>query len=157
MQTCTAVARAFAEHAGTARLTPAAARAVDFDVDNFVRCLRHQAATDFVPGRCVHHLHRALVLSGADAAGRPLQARQWGPFLWRIGFRLVACDSFSRYAAQAGDVAVVDGTRASADGHVQGFDGAAWVSDSVQPGFWPSAGYRRAEPSFEIYRPRRPA
>jgi hypothetical protein len=146
-------ASAWAPQARAPSLTLASSCALDFDIGAFVGCLRSQATPDFVPGHCVQSMALALGMAGAVVAGHPQHARDWGPYLWRIGFRLVKCDSFRRYAAAAGDIAVIDGTGANRGGHVQGFDGAAWISDFIQAGFWPSAGYRRAEPGFEIYRP----
>ncbi len=102
----------------------------------------------------MHTLWHALVAAGVTVARQPQRSGDWGPFLARLGFRFVARDSFCGYAASAGDIAVLDSPRAGASGHVQGYDGGAWVGKCVQAGFWPTTAYRRAEPCFEIYRHR---
>jgi len=40
--------------------------------------------------------------------------------------------------AQQGDIAVIQPTSAgNCAGHIEGYDGSAWISDFIQSGFWP--------------------
>ena len=85
-------------------------------------------------------------------ASHPVSAKDWGPTLVSLGFaELAAGDT----AYQLGDVAVIQGTSESKDGHIQGYDSPArqWISDFVQKrDFWPGPSFRNEKPAFVVYR-----
>jgi hypothetical protein len=56
------------------------------------------------------------------------------------------------YVPQLGDIAVIQRTSNGPHGHIEGYDGANWISDFVQREFWPGPKYRAEKPRFEIYR-----
>ena len=86
---------------------------------------------EFGEGRCAKFVRLALADAGLVPASHPVSAKDWGPTLVSLGFaELAAGDT----AYQLGDVAVIQGTSESKDGHIQGYDSAAcqWISDFVQ-------------------------
>jgi hypothetical protein len=127
--------------------------AARLDIDRFARRLRDGASSPYGSGQCVRFVGSALEGAGARASQWPQHARDFGPALRRLGFRLVADDTLRHYVMAKGDVAVIEGTSKCPGGHVQGCDGSAWISDFVQAGFWPGPSYRNEEPRFAIYRP----
>jgi RHS repeat-associated protein len=101
-------------------------------------------------GRCARAVRIALEAGGADTKNRPVDAKNYGPLLESNGFSSV---SQIGYTAQAGDTAVFASfPGGSVSGHIQGFTGSTWVSDFVQPRFFPSRSYEKAD-SYTIYRP----
>jgi hypothetical protein len=94
-----------------------------------------------------------LESAGAETAGHPIDAKDWGPTLLRIGFRTVVVPDVVAFIPNKGDVVVIQATSASASGHMAGYDGVHWVSDFIQPAFWPGPSYRNEKPAFVVYRP----
>ena len=120
------------------------------DIEKFVQKLRTQALPPFGQGRCARYVRMALEAAGAQTAGHPVHAKDWGPTLARIGLRALSSE---QYVPLKGGVVVMEGTSTSASGHIQGFDGRQWISDFVQPAFWPGPSYRKEEPAYVVYRP----
>jgi hypothetical protein len=124
-----------------------------FDVDKFGKHLQVNALPPFGQGKCARFVRLALEAGGAQIAGHPASAKDWGPVLLRAGFKTVTAAKIENYRPSSGDVAVIQGTSSRADGHIQGYDGSQWISDFVQSAFWPGPSYRNEKPDFKIYRP----
>ncbi len=122
---------------------------VGFDKDIFVATLNANALPPFGGGVCAKHVRLALQAAGVNTTGNPVSARNYGPFLRKLGFSVVPP---AGYVPQPGDIAVIQGTSKSKAGHIEGFDGTNWVSDFIQKEFWPGPSYRTEKPSFEIFR-----
>jgi hypothetical protein len=120
-----------------------------FDKQKFVEHLRANALPGFGAGKCAKYVREALVAGGLNTAGNPLSAKDYGPFLIRLGFRSVA--TAMPYAPQIGDVVVMPANSASIHGHIAGYDGRNWISDFVQTDMFGGPSYRRAA-VFEIFR-----
>jgi hypothetical protein len=119
------------------------------DKQKFSAALKTNALPPFGQGKCARFVRLALEAAGADTTGHPVNAKEWGPTLLRIGFIPVAEDGF---IAQLGDIAVIQGTSESVPGHIEGFDGTNWVSDFIQHAFWPGPSFRNEKPAFVVYR-----
>ncbi|WLI90647.1 CHAP domain-containing protein [Massilia sp. R2A-15] len=124
-----------------------------FNVSIFATHLRKSAVSGFGRGLCARYVRQALEDGGADTAGHPVSAKDWGPTLLRIGFQPIDIASIDGFVPQKGDVAVIQATSAHPHGHIQGFDGKNWISDFVQAAFWPGPAYRRETPPSAVYRP----
>ncbi len=122
-----------------------------FDKQRFVSYLRDNVSpAAFGEGRCALHVRLALAAGGLVPASHPVSAKDWGPTLETLGFTRIQIDP---EGAQLGDIAVIQSTSASADGHIEAYDGSAWISDFVQKrGFWPGPSFRAERPSFVLYR-----
>ncbi|HEY1930491.1 MAG TPA: hypothetical protein VGG99_00620 [Acetobacteraceae bacterium] len=120
-----------------------------FDKQKFAAALDDNALPPFGRGVCATYVRKALEAAGLNTAGHPFYAKDWGPTLLRLGFAAVPADGFS---ARLGDVAVIQSTSQSVAGHIEGFDGKNWVSDFVQPAFWPGPGFRTEKPAYTVYR-----
>jgi hypothetical protein len=71
----------------------------------------------------------------------------------RNGFHEVPVADPSTFSFMKGDVAIIEPTEhGNPAGHIEGFDGKAWISDFVQSGFWPGPAYSKEEPSYVVYR-----
>ena len=127
---------------------------VGFDKQRFVTFLRANVSLQqFGEGRCAKFVRVALADAGLVPTSHPVSAKDWGPTLVSLGFaELVAGDT----DYQLGDVAVIQGTSESKDGHIQGYDSAArqWISDFVEKkrDFWPGPSFRKEKPAFVVYR-----
>ena len=94
-----------------------------FDKQRFVTFLRANVSPQqFGEGRCAKFVRLALADAGLVPASHPVSAKDWGPTLVSLGFvELAAGDT----DYQLGDVAVIQGTSESKDGHIQGYDSPA--------------------------------
>ena len=100
--------------------------------------------------QCATYVREALEAGGLVTIGHPAAAKDWGPTLVRIGFRVI---DPANYSAALGDVIVIQGTSMSKSGHIEIYDGKNWISDFVQQhGMWPGPSYRAEKPSYKIYR-----
>ena len=122
-----------------------------FDKERFVTFLRNNVSpAEFGEGMCARHVRLALADAGLIPAQHPLSAKDWGPTLIALGFKAVP---LAPTDAILGDIAVIQATSESADGHIEGYDGNEWISDFVQKrGFWPGPSFRAETPAFIIYR-----
>ncbi|HKS71707.1 MAG TPA: RHS repeat-associated core domain-containing protein, partial [Terriglobales bacterium] len=97
------------------------------DIDKFLKWVDGHAA-----GASQHHCAKAVRLGmeagGLDTAGHPGLAKDYGPFLQKLGFLPVSPEN---YSSQKGDVIVFQPGPSPA-GHVEVWDGATWVSDFMQ-------------------------
>ena len=77
-------------------------------------------------------------------------AKNYVYYLPKKGFNEVPQEN---YVPLAGDIVVIQSyTGGSVHGHIQMYNGEAWVSDFVQKDFWPGSGYKKNEPSYNIFR-----
>ena len=120
-----------------------------FDKQKFAAALVENALPPFGRGVCATYVRKALETAGLNTAGHPVDAKDWGPTLVRLGFTPVEAQG---YTAKLGDVAVIQSTSQSAAGHIEGFDGTNWVSDFVQTAFWPGPSFRTETPAYTVYR-----
>ena len=120
-----------------------------FDRNKFVATLNSTALPPFGQGICAKHVRIALEAAGVNSAGHPVSAKDYGPFLQTVGFAVVTT---TPYVPQTGDIAVIQRTSKSVDGHIAGYDGTQWVSDFVQKELYPGPSYRAEKPKIEIYR-----
>jgi hypothetical protein len=122
------------------------------DISRFATHLRNRAVSGFGKGLCARFVRLALEEAGADTAGHPVSAKDWGPTLLHIGFQPIDIASVDGFLPEKGDVAVIQPTSTHPYGHIQGFDGKNWISDFVQAAFWPGPAYRKEKPPSIVYR-----
>jgi hypothetical protein len=94
-------------------------------------------------------MREAINAGGISFPPANLNAKDFGPLLVKLGFRVV---TGSPYLMVKGDVIVMQGTSKSAYGHTELYDGRNWVSDFIQDGMWPGPSYRDEKPKFVVYR-----
>jgi RHS repeat-associated protein len=116
------------------------------DKDKMVEYVE-QNAKEKSQGRCAYACRKAFEAGGMNTTGRPVSAKDYGPFLLQKGAQVVP--GGDSYEAEKGDVAVFDGNDARPHGHIQIFTGSQWVSDFKQNNFSP---YRTNVPPSTIYR-----
>jgi hypothetical protein len=100
-------------------------------------------------GHCAHHVYEALDKGGLNATGHPAPAKDGGPTLIKMGFKTIGTVA---YTPELGDVAVFQAITGHPNGHMEIYDGKAWVSDFVQDDFYPSHSYEHARAQYAIYR-----
>jgi hypothetical protein len=100
-------------------------------------------------GRCAQYTREAIEAGGVSLVHHE-SAQDYGPSLSAVGFVEYAGEPPGGY--QRGDVAVIQGFDGHPHGHMQMYDGSAWVSDFQQRDFWPGPAYRTTQPGFRIYR-----
>ncbi|SEU15313.1 hypothetical protein SAMN05443639_108198 [Stigmatella erecta] len=124
----------------------------NLDIDKAVAHLNANAhATS--QKKCAQYVRQAIEAGGVrlDVNTRPGEAKDYGPYLGRHGFTAV---NTQNYVPQKGDVAVIQPyPGGSAAGHITMYNGSQWVSDFTQRDMWSGPGYRKHQPSYEIYRP----
>lgn len=100
-------------------------------------------------GKCAKYVRTAMEAGGLETSGRPVSAKDYGPFLTGKGFKAVAKDG---YTPQAGDIIVLQPTDTSSEhGHIAMYSGSEWVSDFKQKDMWGGADYRN-KAEYVIYR-----
>lgn len=122
------------------------------DKDKFASHLRTHAAK-LSQRKCAAYVRTALEAGGARTTGHPVHAKDYGPVLEKNCYRMLSQQSLDTYTPLKGDIAVIQPTSRGTSGHIEGYDGKAWVSDFVQAGFWPGPAYRKEKPNYVIYRP----
>ena len=120
-----------------------------FDTEAFATALRKNALPPFGAGKCARFVRLAIEAAGMKTDPHPGSAKDWGPTLERLGFQPVAGEG---YEPVPGDIAVIQTTTESSDGHMQGYDGKNWSSDFVQREFWPGPSFRKEKPAFVVFR-----
>jgi type VI secretion system secreted protein VgrG len=99
--------------------------------------------------KCAKYVREAIAAGGLSLTGYPLYAKNYGPTLVGAGFVALTSET-----AVKGDIAVIQN---HAGGHVAGhicmYSGTQWISDFKQRDMWGGPGYRKAQPSYVIYRP----
>jgi hypothetical protein len=122
------------------------------NIEKFLTHLRKNVLPHFGQGVCATHVREALEAGGANTAGHPIYAKSYGPILRLNGFKIVPKVSTDFRDIKKGDIAVNAPTNGKSAGHIQAWDGSNWLSDFLQPGFWPGPAYRKEEPDYDIYR-----
>jgi hypothetical protein len=121
-----------------------------FNNNRFVEWM-HNNALSRSAHRCAMFVRHALEAAGMSTADRPStgDAGDYGPYLQRHGAQVVPIDE--EYVPKPGDTAVFAKTDEHPNGHIEVFDGEAWVSDFRQRSFSP---YRDVEstPPVTMYR-----
>ncbi|UII28980.1 glycoside hydrolase family 104 protein [Fulvivirga maritima] len=118
------------------------------DLNKVIERLNKRAgAIDVAVGYCAKYVRLALEAGGMSTAGRPLSAKDYGPFLLKKGFVEVPIGD-----DKIGDIVVMESFKNNPDGHIQMYNGENWVSDFVQRTFYPGESYRNAQPKYKIYR-----
>jgi hypothetical protein len=98
-------------------------------------------------------VRQALEAAGADTTGHPVNAKDWGPLLLRIGFRTIKVENPDIFQFIKGDIMIMDPYKGgSPAGHIAGFDGKIWISDFLQRDFWAGPRYRQERPRYVVYR-----
>lgn len=120
-----------------------------FDKVKFGEHLRAHDLGGFGQGLCATHVRQAMEAAGLSTIGRPRDAKDYGPFLERLGFRKLTVDR--SYVPMPGDIAVMPGNARSSAGHVEGWDGRNWISDFVQREIFPGPAYR-TKGVYDVYR-----
>ena len=72
-----------------------------FDRSRFAAALKNNALPPFGQGRCAKHVRLALEAAGMNTTGHPVSAKDYGPFLRKVGFTTVAPEG---YVPQLGDI-----------------------------------------------------
>jgi hypothetical protein len=103
------------------------------DKDKLVKWMDDHAESGSVH-LCATYVRKGLEAGGLNTDLRPNLAKDYGPFLLKIGF--VAVPEVG-YTPQAGDLVVFEGTDKHTAGHVQVYDGKQWVSDFKQNSYNP--------------------
>jgi hypothetical protein len=98
-------------------------------------------------GKCAKYCRQGLEAGGLNTDGRPMLAKDYGPFLRKLGASAVPDDN---YIPQKGDLVVFDGNEYYPAGHLQVYDGTQWVSDFKQQRFTPYTD--DTTPTSTIYR-----
>lgn len=124
------------------------------DVEKFTKHLRENAGARS-QRKCAKFVRLALAAGGARPGGAPpLDAKDWGPPLLRMGFHQVTVEDSAKFIPMKGDIVVIQpyegGNRS---GHIAAFDGKIWISDFKQRDFWSGRGYRTKRPAHAFYRP----
>ena len=123
------------------------------DINKFALQLRFNTLGRFGQKRCAKQVRLSLETAGAITTGHPVDAKNWGATLLRIGFRQIDISCVESFIPQKGDVVVIQSTSTSTSGHIQGYDSKQWISDFLQAGFWPGPMYRKETPHVDAYRP----
>lgn len=130
----------------------------------YAKTMRKNAKPTFT-GKCGVAVREGLEAAGADMSYHPPEiirpgvAKNYGPALLQQGFSVASSEN---YKPQIGDTAVfqnypagifngVPYVASDEAGHVQMWDGTAWISDKIQERFYANQNARHAH-NYEIYR-----
>jgi len=120
---------------------------------NRTKAIHHlvQNANDHSLGKCAHYVREAVEAGGVTLL-RHTSAKDYGSSLRIVGFQNLPRPGLIKFPL-AGDVAIIQPIRGHPYGHMCMFSGKIWISDFKQwRGMYPGSSYRRAKPSFAIYR-----
>jgi type VI secretion system secreted protein VgrG len=119
------------------------------DIEKAVRYMQAHALSHST-NRCAKFLREALQAAGAPISNPPTSAKDYGPFLERLGMKKVPLETFEPHR---GDIVVLQPPpEAAPDGHIAMFDGEVWISDFFQKDIWAGPAFRLAKPTMEVYR-----
>lgn len=123
-----------------------------FDTEKFAIKLRKNAAKA-PKHKCAKYVRVALQAGGGNVKGHPVDAKNWGPTLLRMGFHEVTVDDSETFQFMKGDVVVIQPYEGgNTSGHIAAYDGKVWISDFIQRDFWSGGGYRTNKPEHVFYR-----
>jgi RHS repeat-associated protein len=98
--------------------------------------------------QCAKYVRQGLEAGGADTAGHPVDAKNYGQTLTNNQFTPI---SSTGYTPKAGDTVVFQPyPGGNPSGHIQTFTGDRWASDFFQKHFLPGTGYANSQ--YQIYR-----
>ena len=101
-------------------------------------------------GRCAEFVRKAVEAGGVILIRR-VSAKDYGPSLDQVGFRLVGGGVDGQY--YPGDVAVIQPIAGHPHGHMAMYNGQIWISDFRQThGLYPGHSYRLVKPVYALYR-----
>lgn len=103
-------------------------------------------------GYCATAIRQGLEAGGLNTLGHPRYAKNYGPFLVKLGFDIVNGDD---YTPQKGDIRVFEsypGQVPYAAGHIDMFNGNNWVSDFMEHNNLPGSNYIRFQTPYQIFR-----
>jgi hypothetical protein len=133
----------------------AARQAPCLDIRHFVVFMDSLADSRSITGRQSAWAVRAgLQAGGLDIEKYPYYAKEYGPFLVRLGFSQIPNDS----PPQPGDIMVLQ-PELNPSGHLQVWNGSQWVSDFIQPKgreAYRDERYRDVGAASALYRYRNP-
>jgi len=109
-------------------------------------------AGDKSTGYCARACRKGMEAGGLNTAGRPGDAKNYGPFLLKNGFGVVPSTGYFGHE-QSGDTAVFQPVPGhSQSGHIETWTGSHWSSDFKQNHFSPYRGFDASDLDFKIYR-----
>ena len=122
------------------------------DAEKFTAHLRKNSARRSL-GKCARKVREALEAGGGKTKGHPVDAKDWGPTLLRMGFREILAEDPDMFIFMKGDIVVIQPfAKGNPSGHIAAYDGKIWISDFKQRDFWSGQGYRENKPSHVFYR-----
>lgn len=96
------------------------------DLDLAIRHLRANLSPH-PTGDCAKHVRESLDAAGFDTRGHPGAAKDYGPFLERLGFVRLTSDELGE--RHVGDIRVWQGPASDRWGHVAMWSGSSWLAD----------------------------
>ncbi|MCC8423777.1 hypothetical protein [Mucilaginibacter sp. UR6-11] len=103
-----------------------------------------------VEDRHAKAIRLALEAGGINTASCPPAAKDYGPFLIKIGFDTVGT---ANYKPIPGDIRVFQPyPKGETSGFIDMFDGQIWISEYKEDGFWPTPQYEKYKPKYQIFR-----
>lgn len=121
----------------------------NFNIPRAVATLNKNALS--APSRyCARYVRYALEGGGLNTTGHPGNARQYDPFLAKLGFTEI---SRNNYTPKAGDICIWQSYRGGHPaGHACMFSGSVWISDFKQIDMAGGSGRRAAKPPYRLWR-----
>lgn len=117
-----------------------------YDYEKAVKFATNQAAST-PQGQCGRYCRLALMEGGLKIKWPwPGSAKGYSTFLPKFGFKEVPT---TNYQPMKGDIVVMQAIGTHIHGHIQIYNGEKWVSDYIQPRFYP---YISSRPKFQIFR-----
>lgn len=112
------------------------AASTKLDKDKFAQWMDDHAEPQ-ATFKCAKYVRQGLEAGGFSTEDRPVLAKDYGPFLIKLGATTVSQDN---YIPQKGDLVVFEGAGDHPAGHLQMYDGTQWVSDFKQQNYNPFYG-----------------
>ena len=123
-----------------------------FNIVVAVTFLNQHALPYYIKGACGHcakAVRLALQAGGINTTIHPVSAKEYGAYLKKWGFLE---QSKLDYFPMMGDIRVFQNyPGGSVHGHIDMYNGAKWVSDSIEKTDWPNPQYKRDD-NFKIFR-----
>lgn len=120
-----------------------------YTVENAVAYIKSKAYPKYSEdkcGNCARAVRLALERGGIDTRNHPNDAKDYGPYLMKWGFKVVSPEN---YTPQVGDIRVFQALKEGAAGHIDMYGGDTWYSD-YKEGDYPGRRYKNVP--YVIYR-----
>lgn len=120
-----------------------------YTVENAVAYIKSKAYPKYSEdkcGNCARAVRLALERGGIDTRNHPNDAKDYGPYLMKWGFKVVSPEN---YTPQVGDIRVFGPVKEGAAGHIDMYGGDTWYSD-YKEGDYPGPKYKNVP--YVIYR-----